>query len=504
MTEWIGDAEDASAVKIFSLSPPDMVLLDLAPKSRSGFEILDYITHHLPGCRSVILSQITETDISVKQDGDRFFDRKAVGKNRIYLEDQNLLRPVVERALSEGKAAPSGYRIVGPDDGTRYVYDYLEFLLHGPGNTAFPDHRFTERQQAGSERFHVFAEQLGGVPYIASLDQRIGLLYVSPKIEQMLGFTQDTWCNDPGLRMRQIHPDDRTMVAKVLARSLAHHEAFSIDYRISDRDGALRWLHDEARVFIDTAGAAPYMQGVMLDITERKAAQTELDSSHRDLQKLIAALETLREDEHKRLAQEIHDDLGQLLAAMKMDLANLQQRLPQGDAQLLQQLGGIQGLVDAMVASVRRIIADLPPKILEDMGLYPALALLTANFEKRHHILCRLDVPKPEPEVDARIAAPVYRIVQESLNNIAKHAGASRVDVRINFYDNHLVMCVIDDGRGMGMDSLQKPGAFGLIGMRERVTALDGDLTIESNGEGTTIQIVIPMSPSTAVEASRR
>jgi signal transduction histidine kinase len=236
---------------------------------------------------------------------------------------------------------------------------------------------------------------------------------------------------------------------------------------------------------------------IMLDITERKAAQTELERSHRDLQKLIAALETLREDEQKRLAQEMHDDLGQLLAAMKMDLANLQQRLPQGDAQLLQQLGGIQELVDAMVASVRRIIADLPPKILEDMGLFPALALLTANFEKRHHILCRLDVPKPEPEVDARIAAPVYRIVQESLNNIAKHAGATQVDVRINFYDNHLVMCVIDDGRGMGMDSLQKPGSFGLIGMRERVTALDGDLTIESSGEGTEVQIVIPLSPAT-------
>ncbi len=208
---------------------------------------------------------------------------------------------------------------------------------------------------------------------------------------------------------------------------------------------------------------------------------------------MIATLDSLREEEQKRLAQEMHDDLGQLLAAMKMDLSSLQQRLPQDDAKLLQQMDNINELVDAMVMSVRRIIADLPPKALEDIGLFSALELLTSNFQKRHQITTKLDMPKPEPVLKEDIATPVYRIVQEALNNVAKHAQATRVDVRINCHESRLVLRIADDGTGISLEQLRKPGSFGLIGMRERATALGGEMTIEStDGVGTIIQMILP------------
>ncbi len=236
--------------------------------------------------------------------------------------------------------------------------------------------------------------------------------------------------------------------------------------------------------------------GQIHDPTEPKCAQMELERSHRDLQKMIAMLDSMREEEQKRLAQEMHDDLGQLLAAMKMDLSSLQQSLPKNDTKLARQVNTLNELVDAMVTSVRRIIADLPPKMLEDIGLFGALELLLANFEKRHAIEFTLDVPQSEPMLDNTVATPIYRIVQEALNNVAKHARATRVDVKMDCRENYLVLRISDDGIGISRDKLRKPGSFGLIGMRERTAALGGEMTIDDSPGGTIIQIVIPNAQS--------
>src|SRR5438034_10244534 len=171
---------------------------------------------------------------------------------------------------------------------------------------------------------------------------------------------------------------------------------------------------------------------MLRDITQRKHDEAELDRSHHELHKLTAALGTLREKEQKWLAQEIHDDLGQLLVTMKMDIATLRRSLPQGDVKLSKQLGCMQESVDAMVTSVRRIVTDLRPKNLDDLGLLPALECLLLSFSKRHQLAYRLDAPKSAPPIADEIASPIYRIVQEALNNVAKHAHATQVTVQID------------------------------------------------------------------------
>ena len=227
---------------------------------------------------------------------------------------------------------------------------------------------------------------------------------------------------------------------------------------------------------------------------ERRVAQAELERSHRDLQKIVAALDSLREEEQRRLAHDMHDDLGQLLAAMKIDLGTLRERVPPHGEELLQPLNNISELVEAMVVSVRRIIADLPPKVLEDFGLFCALEILTANFQKRHGIAIRLLKPSPEPLMRSNIKTPVYRMIQEALNNIAKHARATEVEVVIECRNERISLSVRDNGTGLAPGSLHKPDSFGLLGMRQRTVALGGEFAINNiPGSGAEISIVIPL-----------
>lgn len=224
-----------------------------------------------------------------------------------------------------------------------------------------------------------------------------------------------------------------------------------------------------------------------------RQAQRALERSHVDLKELIAALDDMREEEQKRLAREMHDDLGQLLTTMKMDLSDLRQHLPQNSAKLLQRLDHIHDLVNAMITSVRRIIADLPPKMLEDLGLFSALEVMAAHFQERHGMPCRLRLPKREVVFEPKTAIAIYRMIQEALNNVVKHADATRVNLTIDLLDECIALCVADDGKGMAEDAARKTGSFGLIGIRERTASLQGEMKIESYpNTGTTIRITIP------------
>lgn len=209
----------------------------------------------------------------------------------------------------------------------------------------------------------------------------------------------------------------------------------------------------------------------------------------------IDALEARRDQEQKRLAQEMHDDLGQLLAAMKMDLAGLSRHVPSDDVKASRCLNSINELVNAMMTSVRRIISDLPPQALEDHGLFDALRSMANRFEERHQVKCRIYLPPAEPRMEQRTTSAIYRMTQESLNNVAKHACATAVEIRMELIDHCIELSISDNGKGFSARALHKAGAFGLIAMRERAASLNGSMTVESSsGAGTTISITLPLN----------
>ncbi|MYM25971.1 PAS domain S-box protein [Duganella sp. FT135W] len=232
---------------------------------------------------------------------------------------------------------------------------------------------------------------------------------------------------------------------------------------------------------------------ILRDITERKQVQEQLEQSYSQLRELSAALQTIREEERKHIARELHDDLGQLLATLRGDLALLQRHSGHSAAARKLQKGMDELLMSA-ITSLRRIAGNLRPRALDEGGLYFALESLRHEFEARHNIACSLDANEEELTLGDAYSTAIFRIAQEALTNITRHAEARKVVLSLYRADGALHITIHDDGRGIAEKDMDKASSFGLIGMRERVWALHGDIAIISDG-GTRIMIRLPLPP---------
>jgi PAS domain S-box-containing protein len=236
---------------------------------------------------------------------------------------------------------------------------------------------------------------------------------------------------------------------------------------------------------LDTAHGKLYTV-ILRDVTERVRAGEELSA-------FASAAHAIRESEKTRIARELHDELAQSLTAIKMDATWIREALPPDTGAVRAKLDDMLGLLDTTVAATRRIASDLRPLLLDDLGLVPAIQWLTHNFTQRHGVACKLSQDE-EVELAEPYATAVFRIVQESLVNVAKHASASQVDVRIARTDAAVILEVSDDGAGFVPDAPRKPGSLGLMGLRERARLLQGTVDIDTApGQGTRIRVSIPV-----------
>jgi PAS domain S-box-containing protein len=225
---------------------------------------------------------------------------------------------------------------------------------------------------------------------------------------------------------------------------------------------------------------------ILRDVTERIRAQEELAA-------YAAGAHAVREQEKTRVARELHDELAQSLTALKMDTIWVQDNLTASPEKVGTKLADMLAMLDRSVAATRRIAADLRPLLLDDLGLVPAIEWLAQNFTQRNGVPCEL-VMDEELDLAEPHATAVFRIVQESLANVAKHAGASRVSVQLSRVAGELLLCVRDDGRGFTPEAPRKPSSLGLVGLRERVQLLKGKLWVASEaGHGTTVEVRIPL-----------
>ncbi len=231
---------------------------------------------------------------------------------------------------------------------------------------------------------------------------------------------------------------------------------------------------------------------VVRDITGRLAAENSLRQSREELRELSANLQNVREDEKTRIARELHDDLGQQLTAMKMDLSAIERALAAGSADVGTQIAGMRRMIDATVASVRRIAADLRPVMLDDLGLVPAIGWLANDFTNRYGIEVERHLDTGAIHFSNAAASTLFRIIQEALTNVARHAQATRVILSLLLIDGRCELRITDNGQGAqpGYDvrSAGKGKSFGLIGMRERAYMLGASITMETpQGGGFTI-----------------
>jgi PAS domain S-box-containing protein len=305
----------------------------------------------------------------------------------------------------------------------------------------------------------------------------------NPEWERALGWTLEEVLGRDLDVFAELYPDPT--YRKEVLNFVFDSNADWADFRTRVRDGRV----------IDTSWAHVHLSdgttiAIGRDISEFKRAEEALQRSHDQLRALAARVQSVREEERTRVAREIHDELGQALTAIKIDLSSLSRELPTDKEQ---QSGCILRLVDETIQAVRRISTELRPAILDAVGLVAAIEWAAGEFAARTGTKCQLDLPQNDVVTDGERATALFRIFQETLTNVARHAKATEVNVRLDQGDRHLSLEVHDNGRGFSEDQLSGGGSLGILGMRERARLLGGDLTIAGAlGMGTTVRVRIP------------
>ena len=319
-----------------------------------------------------------------------------------------------------------------------------------------------------------------------------------------------TYANDADLRMtglsweesqgfnwiNAIHPDDRSKVLEDWKNSLENGIPFNSTGRYLHKDGKIvHWDVSTAPVIVE--GSNIGFIGIVLDITNRIKAEQEIITTSEQLRQLSTHLHKIREEERAHIAREIHDELGQSLTALKIDTSWLKNKLNNNDEHplLLNKLEGMIKLLNETVQTVRRISSDLRPGIIDDLGLIAALDWHCQEFEKRTSIKCSFNSDFKELEIDKNMAIGIFRIFQEALTNVTRHAQASEVELVIEKKEDYILLKIKDNGIGIQNEHKNNLKTHGLLGMRERAIMLGGKFKIDSGpGKGTSIFLEVPFN----------
>ncbi|MGE5395355.1 MAG: PAS domain S-box protein [Candidatus Saccharibacteria bacterium] len=321
-------------------------------------------------------------------------------------------------------------------------------------------------------------------------------IYVSPSCKRISGYTVEEFMQEPSLLIRITHPDDRQMVEEFFAnavKGIVPNGPF--EFRIISRDGHERWISHHSQPVFDSKGLFMGQRGSNQDITQRKVAEKILLDSQKHLRQLSQRMEEITEAERTRIAREIHDELGHLLSALKYDMEGLVNHSNLLDEHLKGELELMVDMVDSLIDSVRRIATELRPGILDHLGLFPAIEWQLKQFRLRTKICCSFSVQEMEISFDKNETNIIFRILQEILTNITRHAEATHVEVRLSKTNSRFQMEVTDNGVGFEYDDVLQANTLGLIGMKERALSIGGEIEINSKpGKGTVVRFLLERS----------
>lgn len=411
------------------------------------------------------------------------------------------------RNQAEGEYFNDEYRIVRDDGDTRWIQastfpirgdDGDVHRIAGLAQDVTDRKRVEERIRESEERFRQLAENINAVFWMITPDHN-DVLYISPAFEEVWGRPRDL--KNTSEWFATIHTKDKARIRR-LFRETADTEPFDCEYRITRPDGTVRWIRDRGFPVRNDSGEVYRMAGIAEDVTERKRAQQALEESREQLRRLALHQESDREALRTRIAREVHDELGQTLTAFDMDLHWLTRHRHDPD-EIEAKAREMQRSVSQLIQAVQKIASELRPFILDDLGLEAAIGWYIEQFERKSGLQCKSSVSLHPVQIPEDYAITLYRILQETLTNILRHAGATKVVVEVRHGDDCLIMSVSDDGTGIAPASVQRNDAFGIIGIRERVHALQGQLDIGPTPRGgTRVHVTLPIPPISQAQSS--
>lgn len=346
------------------------------------------------------------------------------------------------------------------------------------------------------ERIRQLTDNVREVLWLATPDLN-HILYVSPAYEMMSGRTVASLYQQPHSFLDSVHPDDRSLVADSLTRG--NDGPFEIEYRVIKQDGSLAWMWGRRFPIHNDAGEVYRIAGVVEDITERKLAEERLQTSSHQLRALSEGLRRAKEEEGIRIARELHDELGSALTSLKWSLLSLD-KVPTGslsrppDSVRRSKIEEMVALVDATINTVRRISSELRPTVLDDLGLISAIEWHAQQFETNTRIVCRCESLIDQVDLSREQSTAVFRIFQEAMTNILRHAEATKISIVIEGDEHEFVLEIGDNGRGITETERLGLQSLGLLGMRERAHSIDGKIEfIAAPGKGTRVIVRVPV-----------
>jgi PAS domain S-box-containing protein len=345
-----------------------------------------------------------------------------------------------------------------------------------------------QRTEELGQFFNVSLDLLG----IANTDGYF--LRLNPAAERVLGYTREELM--AGQFFDFIHPDDVDRTREAVSALGSQQKVFLFENRYRCKDGTYRWLE------WSSAPAGKLIYAAARDVTERKRAEVVLQENERtlrqsqnDLRELTGRLISAQEEEKSRLARELHDDLAQRLAALSIDAGKLEQRLMNSPGPIKEGLNDMKNQVVAISGDIHNLARQLHPSILDDLGLARAIESECIAFMKREGVNIIFNHDNIPNIVEKDVSLTLYRIIQEGLRNISKHACANHVSVSLNGFDQDILLSIRDDGIGFDLAEARLTSGLGLSSLRERVRLVHGELSVKSQpGEGTAITVKAPLN----------
>src|SRR5574340_260775 len=340
-----------------------------------------------------------------------------------------------------------------------------------------------EAVKENEARFRALVSNIPGMVF-QLLRTRDGLTfpYVSEGCMAVLGIRPMELVADPGLFLGAILDEDRAQLMQAFDASADSGSHVNWDGRIRAAEGDVKWINLRSAPRLLESGVIQW-EGIVSNVTISTMTEMALRESRTQLSELSSHLESAKEEERERIARDIHDELGGTLVAIKIETSLLLNKLP-ADSAPRKRVRAIESLVDEAINTAGRVARELRPGILKDFGLAAALECQAGDFSQRSGVVCDSGGISHDVVVGDRASLALFRIFQEALTNIMKHAGAHRVEVALHDDGHELVMAIEDDGRGIAPDDVNKPKSFGLRGIRERMRALGGTLELGRSALG--------------------
>ena len=393
--------------------------------------------------------------------------------------------------------------------------------------------RAWEKLKESENKFKTLVDSVKAVPWRFDLKKN-RFTYIGKQVESLLGYPVSYWV-DFDSWSSCIHTDDRNKAVKFCMNSTAKGLDHDFEYRCVNADGNIVWLRDVVALRKDDTGVPFELIGYMIDITERKLLEEKVSQYNSHLEKLVAErtseLQTsnlasqlehelnlnrlkdyssrlrkltshmteVAERERKSIARDLHDDLGQVLTSLGIEVAILKNKVLSssdfhGADSMAEDLVTMSDTIGSASKRLHGFVSKLRPEVLDNLGLITSLKLQADEFSKTHKIECEFVSNLERIDINGNVAIAIYRIAQECLTNIARHSNAKKSQLKVEVVNNSFVIEVSDDGVGISTETLNSTDRFGLMGIKERASGLNGEVQIDSAlGKGTKIRTTIPI-----------